>query len=672
MQQDPAERQKHVEHTHKCLEIAYELGIPCIRLNSGRWNTIKDFDDLMKARGIEPILPGCTEDDGFKWCIECIEKCLPKAEQCGVVLALENHWGLSRTPEGQLRLINAVPSPWLGALMDTGNFMEDPYDKLKLIAPKTVYVQAKTYYGGGEWYTLDLDYQRIAKILSDAGYTGYCLPRIRRQGEPGRRRAQEHRGAAQSLRGLRLKAYVQIEYPGQLASRKSSPSSSWQALPGAFAQAPTPERLAKATDAIARIRDEGLNHSQVMQTLSHLTEAIGPRLTGSPNLKRANEWTRDTLESWGLTNAHLEAWGPFGRGWSLKRFSAQVVEPQTIPLIGFPNAWSPGFDKPFVGDVVFFDVRTNADMEKYKGKLSGAIVLASPLREVQPRFEPLASRLQETNLLRMANAGPPPAPGSRTNLTRGGPRRSGPGPMARTGPNASPGRESEAATNAPPSAAPPGAAASRGGPRGRPPQTRNLSFLAKEGAALVVNASSLGEGGTYVVAAASVPAPDVQARFPRPTPRGPGRPTRRPSRPRSLWPPKITTALVRMIQQGLKVKMAVDLQVQFHPDDLMAYNTVAEIPGTDLKQEIVMLGAHLDSWHAGTGATDDAVGVAAVMEAARILKALNLQPRRTIRIGLWSGEEQGLLGSKAYVARHFGYYTNTPPTPPIARAQGRG
>jgi sugar phosphate isomerase/epimerase len=174
VQADPGERQKQIDHTHKCLEIAYELGIPCIRLNSGRWNTIPDFDELMKARGIEPILPGHTEDDGFKWCIECIEKCIPKAEQCGVVMALENHWGLSRTPEGQLRLINAVPSPWLGALMDTGNFMEDPYDKLKLIAPKTVYVQAKTYYGGGEWYTLDLDYDRIVGILSNAGYTGYC------------------------------------------------------------------------------------------------------------------------------------------------------------------------------------------------------------------------------------------------------------------------------------------------------------------------------------------------------------------------------------------------------------------------------------------------------------------------------------------------------------------
>jgi len=166
-------RQQQIDHTIKCIEIAYELGIPCIRLNSGRWNTIKDFDELMKHRGEEPVLEGYKDDDGFKWCIECTEKCLAKAEQCGVVLALENHWGLSRTPAGQLRIINAINSPWLGGLMDTGNFLENPYDKLALIAPKTVYVQAKTYYGGGEWYTLDLDYKRIARILADAGYTGF-------------------------------------------------------------------------------------------------------------------------------------------------------------------------------------------------------------------------------------------------------------------------------------------------------------------------------------------------------------------------------------------------------------------------------------------------------------------------------------------------------------------
>ena len=170
---DAAKITREVEHTEKCIEICYAMGIPCLRVNTGRWGTIEDFDELMKQRGIEPMLPGHTEEEGFKWVIDGLERCLPRAEKCGVMLALENHWGLARTPEGQLRILNAIPSPWLGALMDTGNFLEDPYDKLKMIAPKTVYVQAKTYYGGGEWYTLDLDYQRIAKILSDVGYTGY-------------------------------------------------------------------------------------------------------------------------------------------------------------------------------------------------------------------------------------------------------------------------------------------------------------------------------------------------------------------------------------------------------------------------------------------------------------------------------------------------------------------
>jgi len=170
---DPDKRRRQVEHTLKCIEIAYALGIPCIRLNSGRWDTIGSFDDLMAARGIEPVLEGHTEDEGFAWCIDCIEQCLPKAAECGVILALENHWGLTRSPEGLLRIVDAIESPWLGALADTGNFLEDPYDKLSQIASRTVYIQAKTYYGGGEWYTLDLDYPRIAQIFLQAGYTGY-------------------------------------------------------------------------------------------------------------------------------------------------------------------------------------------------------------------------------------------------------------------------------------------------------------------------------------------------------------------------------------------------------------------------------------------------------------------------------------------------------------------
>lgn len=170
---DPAFRRQQVEHTLKCIEIAYALGVPCIRLNSGRWNTIASFDDLMKAKGVEPVLAGVSEDEGFKWCQDCIQQILGKAAECGVMIALENHWGLTRTPEGLLRILDAVKSPWLGALMDTGNFLEQPYPKLQQIASRTVYVQAKTYPGGGEWYTLDLDYRRIARILREAGYTGY-------------------------------------------------------------------------------------------------------------------------------------------------------------------------------------------------------------------------------------------------------------------------------------------------------------------------------------------------------------------------------------------------------------------------------------------------------------------------------------------------------------------
>ena len=170
---DPAARQKDIDHTIHCLQLAHEMGIPCMRLNTGRWGTTASFDQLMKDRGIEPVLPGHNEDEGFKWCIDSIHKVLPKAEEYGILMALENHWGLARTPEGQLRILNAIKSPWLGALMDTGNFLEDPYPKLEMIAPLTVFVQAKTYQGGGEWYALDLDYNRIAAILKKVGYHGY-------------------------------------------------------------------------------------------------------------------------------------------------------------------------------------------------------------------------------------------------------------------------------------------------------------------------------------------------------------------------------------------------------------------------------------------------------------------------------------------------------------------
>ena len=170
---DEAMRQKNIDHTIHCIELAYDLGIPTMRVNTGRWNTTKDFDELMKNRGIEPRLEGYTDEDGFKWVIASLEKCLPAAEKCGVLLGLENHWGLGITAEGVLRCVDAIKSPWLQVTADTGNFLEDPYDRLELLAPKTVLLQAKTYYGGGLWYQLDLDYPRIASIFHKHNYRGY-------------------------------------------------------------------------------------------------------------------------------------------------------------------------------------------------------------------------------------------------------------------------------------------------------------------------------------------------------------------------------------------------------------------------------------------------------------------------------------------------------------------
>lgn len=170
---DKAERQKNIDHTLHCMELAAKMGIPSMRLNTGRWNTIKSFDEFMKNRGQEPAIVGYSEDDAFGWCIDGVAQCVKRAEELGVLLALENHWGLAATPQGMLRIHQAINSPWLQLLMDTGNFLENPYDKLEMIASKTCFVQAKTYYGGGVWYSLDLDYERIVNILKKVNYQGY-------------------------------------------------------------------------------------------------------------------------------------------------------------------------------------------------------------------------------------------------------------------------------------------------------------------------------------------------------------------------------------------------------------------------------------------------------------------------------------------------------------------
>jgi hypothetical protein len=448
-----------------------------------------------------------------------------------------------------------------------------------------------------------------------------------------------------------------------LQAQQSPPTTKDQPPPRDSASPAATKSAAKpARDPIDRIKEEGLKRSQVMETLSYLTDVIGPRLTGSPAMKRANTWTRDKLASWGLENAHLEAWGKFGRGWSLKRFSAQVVEPQCIPLIAYPKAWSPGTGGPLVAPVVLLDASTEADLARYKGKLEGAIVLTSPVRNLTARFEPLATRLSDSDLLALADApesgrggfGRRPAP------TPPGDQQRSPGGITVAGGASGSGNGDGAAPST--GAGGPSDPTQQGpSPRGRGPSPfarRKLQFLIEEGAAVLVDPSSQGDGGTLFVASASIPvpvAPTPASSAPVP---GASRPTYYdPKAPATL--PQVVLAtehynrLARMLQQGEALRMEIDLSVAFHDDDLMAYNTIAEIPGTDLKDEFVMLGGHMDSWHSGTGATDNAAGVAVAMEAVRILRALELKPRRTVRIALWTGEEQGLLGSRGYVSEHF-------------------
>lgn len=170
---DKDKRWENIDKTNHQIELAYRLGIPTMRINTGRWGTSESFDALMANRGIEPPLDGYTDEDGFEWVIDAIGKCIPKAKECGVVLGLENHWGLGRTAEGVKRIVDAIDSPWLQVTLDTGNFLEDPYDRLEMLADQTILMQAKTYYGGGKWYSLDLDYDRIAGIMKKHNFQGY-------------------------------------------------------------------------------------------------------------------------------------------------------------------------------------------------------------------------------------------------------------------------------------------------------------------------------------------------------------------------------------------------------------------------------------------------------------------------------------------------------------------
>jgi hypothetical protein len=388
------------------------------------------------------------------------------------------------------------------------------------------------------------------------------------------------------------------------------------------------------TTAVARIKDEGLKNSHVMEILSTLSDVYGPRLGWSPEFRRAADWAGKDLKGWGLQNVHYQHWAPLGKGWTLKNFYAMVRTPVPFPVIAYPAAWSPGIDET-EADVVYLDVKKVEDFDVFKGKLKGKYVLLSPPVELKPHFEPQGLRLADSVLLKMANADFQPG-------RRGGRRGFGRIPtldsmfvvMRQFAPDVDSAtviqRWQEMQVN-----------------------PRKLEFAQKEGAVAAIT-EGRGDGGTLLVQSATVPqSPDIPFNQ-RVSPYDPKAPE---IIPQVVFATEHYNRIVRMLRMGEKVKLDMNLEVATTKAD-SGFNIIGEIPGTDLKDEIVMIGAHFDSWHSGTGATDNGTGSAACMEAMRILetvmKSSGLKPRRTIRIGLWGSEEEGLIGSREYVSAVFG------------------
>jgi carboxypeptidase Q len=356
-------------------------------------------------------------------------------------------------------------------------------------------------------------------------------------------------------------------------------------------------------DAIYQIKDEGFERSKVMDILSWLTDVYGPRLTNSPGFRKAGDWAVREMNGWGLANVRLEPFGPFGRGWSNEKFYALATLPGgSFPIIGYPQAWTPGTNGVVSGEAVHAVIDSRDDMEKFKGTLRGKFVLTQALRDVPALWDSPAKRYTEEQLRDL----------ERETAAAPGGRRGYPGARA-------------------------------GGPGGRGAAlafaAERTQFFRNEGVLATITAGR-GDGGTVFV-------------------QGGG--SRDANAPAGV--PSIVIAvehygrLLRTLQKStaanpLPVTIEMEVKNTFH-DDPMSFNVVGELPGTDKADEVVMLGAHFDSWHGGTGATDNAAGSAVMMEAMRILKQSGVRLRRTVRIALWGGEEQGLLGSRAYVANHF-------------------
>ncbi|MFZ0318494.1 MAG: M20/M25/M40 family metallo-hydrolase [Candidatus Sulfotelmatobacter sp.] len=344
---------------------------------------------------------------------------------------------------------------------------------------------------------------------------------------------------------------------------------------------------------MTRIRYEGFHDSKVMEYASGLMDSIGERLTGSPNMKRANEWTRDQLTAMGLTNSHLEAWGPFGRGWANQYVNVRMTSPDVVTLLANPKAWTPGTNGVVQGKCIRVNIDKKEDFDKYKGKLAGMIVILGSDPEVKPITEAPYKRLTDDDLAKLAEYQIPPdhPPFNFATFIK------------------------------------------------RQQFTKDLNqFFADEKVLAVVDRyrGTSGGGTVFVHSGGSYKSGETTAV------------------PQLVVAIEQWTRIARLLDQKKDVSLELNVTNTFYDDDPMQYDTIAEIPGTDKKDELVMLGAHLDSWHAGTGATDNGAGTIVMMEAMRILKALDIHPRRTIRIGLWSGEEEGLLGSQGYVEHHFG------------------
>ncbi|TGE29876.1 M28 family metallopeptidase [Hymenobacter metallicola] len=344
-----------------------------------------------------------------------------------------------------------------------------------------------------------------------------------------------------------------------------------------------------------KIRDEGLNRSKVMETAFYLTDVSGPRLANSQGLQRANEWTKKQLTSWGLVNANIEPWGTFGRGWDIEKSYVAMTAPYYHTLIGAPKAWTPSTSGPVKKQVIVVKASTEADLDQYKGRLRDKIVLTEVATPPQTTFEPDARRYTDEELKKMAEA-PAASPAAPADAERLAARRA------------------QIALRA-----------------------KMADFYLSEGAVAVLSSRG-GSDGTFFTSNGAPYAADAK-----------------PVLPEMEMAPEDQLRLIRLAEAGLPVEIELETRTRFQTQDLKGYNVVAEIPGTDkkLKNEVVMLGGHLDSWHAASGATDNAAGCAVMMEAVRILQATGVKPRRTIRIALWGEEEQGLHGSKNYVKNHF-------------------